>query len=349
MEMPRLIVKARWSAPAAAGSSLLGDMAPSPDTGMGGAAASAWAIVLLGGIRARCWWLEQDPECWNVGSNTHKPKIYICKRRVATGGVHYTRSLSQISRFSLVGLTDLARSCSKGAVAVTGCLYPEEEEEEVTSSGGCVVAVRNLVFQNLASTVWLEVQSEHKLAVNTFVCGRGKVPLWQQVAWLAFVQQIFCLHLINIYQIKGWCSWHQAHLFWDLAFGSMISLPGFAWKRVPFHRQEGPSLLINSDRFNCKISRCPLCPSFSLQPLPAFVVCPKIQTSCTQCCPQLSGSNFRRAHQAIGALTGVYVLYGCYYFIYIKLFIDLNRYLYLNIYICIYLYLYISISIYPTS
>lgn len=58
---------------------------------------------------------------------------------------HRRASLHQISvltilgpafcGFSLVGLIDLARSCSKGAVAVTGCLCPEEEEEEEVTPG----------------------------------------------------------------------------------------------------------------------------------------------------------------------------------------------------------------------
>lgn len=41
--------------------------------------------------------------------------------------------------------------------------------------------------------------------------------------------------------------------------------------------QAGRSFTVNKFwlRLNCKITRCPLCLSFSLQPLPAFVVCQK--------------------------------------------------------------------------
>lgn len=39
----------------------------------------------------------------------------------------------------------------------------------------------------------------------------------------------------------------MAHLFLNLAFGNMVSPLGSDWKHVPFHRQEGSSLLINFD------------------------------------------------------------------------------------------------------
>lgn len=128
---------------------------------------------------------------------------------------------------------------------------------------------------------------------------------------------------------------------WEHGFTAWICLEACAIS------QAGRSFTVNKFglRFNWKISRCPLCPSFSLQPLPAFVVCPKKSDFFYPVLPSPFRIQFQESpSDHWGTDWDVPALWMSLFYIHPTFY--LSSYIYISIYICIYIYIGVCIYIY---